>query len=104
MAFLSITIVVLSIGGSLLLRAQEKPGRQLYEYALLKWDGPDKVQVFYPDKFDYFRVFEKGNTLPKNAHDEEYCVNLVVNNLAKDGWEPIQLHATRVMLRRQVKG
>ncbi len=100
----AITVVILAVWaeGTRFLHAQDKPVHQRYEYALLKWDGPDRIQIFYPDKFDSFRVFEKGNVLPKNAHDEEFCVNLVVNDLAREGWEPIQLHATRVMLRRAV--
>ncbi len=98
----SIGALILCLTGSMLLHAQDKTSRQQYEYALIKWDGPDKIQVFYPDKFDYYRVFEKGNVLPKNAHDEEFCVNLAINTLAKDGWEAIQLHATRVLLRRPV--
>lgn len=92
------------LGATFMLHAQDKtvqPAR--YEYTLMKWDGPDKVQLFYPNKFEYFRVFDQGNKLPKNAHDEEYCVALVINKLAKDGWEPIQLHATRVLFRRTLQ-
>ena len=82
--------------------AQQKPAAAKFEYALLKWDGPDRIQIFYPDRFDYYRLFEKNPKPPKEAHDEEYCVNIVINNLAKDGWQPIQLHATRVLFQRAV--
>ena len=93
---------LLCLLGTMLVHAQDKPARQQFEYALVKWDGPDKIQIFYPDRFENFRVFEKGHVLPKNAHDEEYCVNLVINNLAKEGWQAIQLHSTRVLLQRTV--
>jgi hypothetical protein len=81
------------------LAAQEKPA-QRFEYALLKWDGPDRIQIFYPDRFESTRLFQQGYQLPKGARDEEYCVNIVINNMAKDGWVPIQLHATRVLFQR----
>ncbi len=102
LVIISLAILMACVAGTRLLRAQEKPARQQYEYALLKWDGPDKIQICYPDHFESYRVFEKGFTLPKNAHDEEYCVNVAVNSLAKDGWQAIQLHATRVLLQRAV--
>jgi hypothetical protein len=70
-----------------------------YEYALLKYDGPDRIQIFYPGKYDKFRLGERM-PVPKDVRDEEFCVNTMINELAKDGWEPIQLHATRVLFRR----
>lgn len=103
-ALASVVAFLLCAGAAFMMKAQDKPVvAQRYEYTLLKWDGPDKCQLFYPNKFEYYRVFEKGIKLPKNAHDEEFCVNYVINNLAKDGWEPIQLHATRVLFRRAVQ-
>jgi hypothetical protein len=98
-SFAALTVCLV---GTMLVRAQDRPSHQQFEYAMVKWDGPDKIQIFYPDRFENFRVFEKGNVLPKNAHDEEYCVNLVINNLAKEGWQAIQLHSTRVLLQRTV--
>jgi hypothetical protein len=79
--------------------AQEKPAPR-FEYALMKYDGPDRIQIFYPDRFEYTRLFQQGHKLPKDARDEEYCVAIVINNMAKDGWLPIQLHATRVLFQR----
>lgn len=101
MILVAAAVLLVCVGATLMTQAQDKPiPTARYEYTMMKWDGPDKVQLFYPNKFEYFRVFEQGNKLPKNAHDEEYCVALVINKLAKDGWEPIQLHATRVLFRR----
>jgi hypothetical protein len=103
MALSSVVAVLLCAGAAFMMKAQDKPlgtAAPTYEYTLMKWDGPDKIQLFYPDKFEFYRVFEKGIKLPKNAHDEEFCVDWVINNLAKEGWEPVQLHATRVLFRR----
>ena len=93
-------VVTLVAGRGVWVAAQDKLSAQKYEYALLKYDGPDKIQIFYPDRFEFMRLFEKGHKLPKDAHDEEFCVATAVNTMAKDGWEPIQLHATRVLFRR----
>ena len=97
----AIALIVCFAGGRLI-HAQDRGGRQQYEYALLKWDGPDRIQICFPDRFESYRVFEKGAGVPRGAHDEEFCVNYAVNILAKDGWQAIQLHATRVMLQRPV--
>src|SRR3954464_7770999 len=73
MALASVVALALCASAAFMLNAQDKPVvAQRYEYTLLKWDGPDKIQLFYPDKFEYYRVFEKGVKLPKNAHDEEF--------------------------------
>ena len=77
--------------------------KQRFEYATIKYDGPDRIQVMYPNqKVEMYRVFEKGVKLPPDAKQEEFCVTYAVNELAKDGWEAFQLHATRVMLRREL--
>jgi hypothetical protein len=80
--------------------AQERAPR--FEYVLMKYDGPDRIQLFYPDRFVARRLFQEGHKLPKDARDEEFCVAIVINELARDGWLPIQLHATRVLFQRPV--
>jgi hypothetical protein len=100
---IALAALALSLVGTRLLHAQDRGARQQYEYAMLKWDGPDRIQICYPDRFESYRVFEKGVGLPRGAHDEEFCVNYAVNILARDGWQAIQLHSTRVMLQRPVK-
>lgn len=48
------------------------------------------------------RLFKTGVELPKDIHDEEFCLAWAANKLAQDGWEPVNLNATRVLMRRQV--
>lgn len=82
-------------------KAQEKPvPAARYEYGMIKWDGPDYVQFVTPQKTETVRVFKSGGKLPAGIHDEEYCVVWAANHMAKDGWEVVTLHATRVMMRR----
>jgi hypothetical protein len=84
-------------------KAQDKPvSTQAWEYGMVKWDGPDKIQIITPEKTECLRVFKTGAVLPPEIHDEEFCVVWALNRVAKDGWEPITLHATRILIKRQV--
>jgi len=98
---------VLWMATSLLVKAQAQAAAasaQRYECAMIKWDGPDKIQFILPDRTEMVRVFkDTAVTLPRDIHDEEYCVIWACNKMGKEGWEPIQLHATRVMFKRPIK-
>jgi hypothetical protein len=100
---LAATTVLLSI--ALLARAaDDRPAAPpRYEYGMIKWDGPDKIQFITPEKTEQLRAFKSGAKLPPDTHDEEYCVTWAVNRMAAEGWEPVALHATRVMIRRQLR-
>jgi len=90
-------------GTAMLAKAQDKPApTQAWEYGMVKWDGPDKIQIITPEKTECLRVFKTGAVLPPEIHDEEFCVVWALNRVAKDGWEPITLHATRILIKRQV--
>jgi len=72
-----------------------------YEYAMAKWDGPDRVQYILPDKFQLVRLFEK-HPLPRGAQAEEFCLTMAANELAKEGWQPVNLNSRRILFRRPV--
>lgn len=40
-------------------KAQEKTAPK-YEYAVLKWDGPDRLYYNLPDKFEWVHLEKKG--------------------------------------------
>src|SRR3954449_10588185 len=69
--------------------AEEKGGR--FEYAIVKWDGPDRVFYNLPNKFEVVRLEKIGITVPKEAQNEEYCLSVAANIMAKDGWEAVNL-------------
>lgn len=69
---------------------------------MIKWDGPDKLQLITPQKSEAIRLFKTGVQLPPDIHDEEFCLTWAANKLAQEGWEPVNLNATRILLRRQV--
>ena len=80
-------------------KAQEKAAPK-YEYAVLKWDGPDRLFYNLPDKFEWVHLEKKGINIPSDAQNEEWCLAYGANQLAKDGWEPINLDSRRLLLRR----
>ena len=82
--------------------AQDKPAGQKWEYAMIKWDGPDRIQYILPDKFDMV-FLGKTHPLPKNAQAEEFYLTRAANELAKDGWEAVNINSRRVLFRRSVK-
>jgi hypothetical protein len=84
-------------------KAQTPTSAARWEVAIIKWDGPDKIQFITPQKTEYVRVFKAGVKLPDDIHDEEFCVNWAANKLAQDGWEPVALNASRLLLKRQVR-
>ena len=94
--------VATCFGTALLLRAQDKPVAK-YEYAIVKWEGPDRLYYNLPDKFELIHFDKGGIRIAKDAQEEEFCLAYACNNLAKDGWEPIALDSRRVLFRRAVQ-
>jgi hypothetical protein len=102
----SLTMLVL-LAAFVLLRgadmatAQEKAAAQKFEYAMIKWDGPDRIQYIFPDKCELVRLGEKF-PLPKEAQAEEFYLTRASNELAKQGWEALNIDSRRILFRRPV--
>ena len=93
--------VAACFGTALLLRAQDKPVAK-YEYAIVKWDGPDRLYYNLPDKFELIHLDKGGIRIAKDAQEEEFSLAYACNHLAKAGWEPVNLDSRRVLFRRAV--
>jgi len=87
--------------GAEMATAQEKAAAQKFEYAMIKWDGPDRIQYIFPDKFELVRLGEKY-PLPKEAQAEEFYLTRASNELAKQGWEALNIDSRRILFRRPV--
>ena len=88
------------LGATLLLRAQDKPAAPRFEYAIVKWDGPDRLFYNLPGKFEMVHIEKQGTKIPKDAQEEEYCLAVGCNVMARDGWEPVNLDSRRILFRR----
>ena len=98
--FLSTLAVILLLPH---LTAADAPSGTKWEYAIVKWDGPDRLYYNLPDKFELVFLSKTGVTIPKDAQQEEWCLNYAANKLAKDGWETLTLNSRRILLRRPAR-
>ena len=80
-------------------KAQEKASAK-YEYAIVKWDGPDRMYYNMPGRFELIHLEKKGVKIPGDAQNEEWCLAYGANELAKEGWETVTLDSRRLLLRR----
>jgi hypothetical protein len=83
-----------------LVTAQSRQDGSKYEYATVKWDGPDRLFYNLPDKFELVHLAKVGVKIPGEAQEEEWCLAYASNKLATDGWEPINLDSRRILFRR----
>lgn len=83
-------------------RAETNTGA-LYEYAIVKWDGPDRLYYNLPNKFEMVHIEKEGVVIPKDAQAEEFCLAYASNKMAQDRWEPINLDSRRILFRRMVR-
>lgn len=94
--------LAMALGTAWLVRAQAPTSAGKYEVAMVKWDGPDKLQFLTPQKSEAIRLFRTGVQLPPDIRDEEFCLTWAANKLAQEGWEPVNLNSTRILFRRAV--
>lgn len=99
---LLLTVMALGLGAAFLTRAQGPAVVPRYEVAMVKWDGPDRIQYLTPQKSETVRLFKLGVVLPPDTRDEEFCLTWAANKMAQDGWEPVNLNSTRILFRRPV--
>jgi hypothetical protein len=92
----SLTIVLVLAVALMSARAEN------YEYAMIKWDGPDKLAIIYPDRAEMVRVFKHARQ-PDEITPEESCLTWGANKLGKEGWEAVNLNSRRILLRRASK-
>ncbi len=95
-------LAVAVVFGASYAQSQERSANQKYEVAVIKFDGPDRIAYILPGSTDRARIFEE-TPLPKGVHDEAFCLAVAANKLAKDGWEPVSIDGTRIMMKRPVK-
>ena len=81
-------------------RTQEKAVGTKYEYAVVRWDGPDRLYYNLPDKFELVYLSKTGVQVPREAQSEEWCLAYASNHMAKEGWEPVNLDSRRIVFRR----
>ncbi len=97
---LSLVIALLCFGSMPAGYTQEKSSAAKYEFAVVKWDGPDRIYYNLPGKFELVFLSKTGVQIPRDAQPEEWCLAYAANVMAKDGWEAVNLNSRRILFRR----
>ena len=98
---IALVTVAACFGTTLLLRAQDKPAAG-FEYAIVKWDGPDRLYYNLPDRFELVHSEKQGIKVARDAQEEEFYLTVACNKMAREGWEPVNLDSRRVLFRRAI--
>jgi hypothetical protein len=109
-----IPILVIAIGLVFIatkLFAQAPPafGPLRYEYASIRHMGGEKTTVHWPDgKISKIAEMTEAKR-PKDSDERLWCLNMVMNLLAKQGYEPVDMptlnrDANDLWVRRPVRG
>ena len=94
--WVSLTVLIFPLPVAI---AEDLPA-QKYEYAVVKWDGPDRLYFNLPDKFELVYLGKAGVTIPRDAQAEEFCLAYAANKMAKDNWYVVALDSRRMVFRR----
>ncbi len=84
-------------------RAADNARPQVYEYATIRWDGAENTHVVRPDG----TVQSAGPQLrdlraPSRTDQRAFYMNVVLNALAREGYELAGMHPDTFVVRRPV--
>ena len=96
---IALFLIALALGTN----AQAPGASTKWEYAIVKWDGPDRIYYNLPDKFELVYLTKQGVTIPKDAQAEEFCLAHASNKMAKEGWEAVNMDSRRILFRRAAR-
>lgn len=98
-----ICLLVSLVLASAALRAQDSPRLPAYEYAIVKWEGQDRLAYNLPNQFELVHMRDRKVPFPKDAQEEEFWLAYAANEMAKQGWEAVNLNSRRILFRRAKK-
>lgn len=98
-----VVLVAVFVGVTIVLSAQEKGEGAKYEFAVVKWDGPDRLYYNLPGQFALVHLKSQGVIFPKEIQEEEFCLAYAANQMAMDGWDAVNLNSRRILFRRARK-
>jgi hypothetical protein len=99
---LFLVIGLLAIG-SLLIQPSMAAADGTAEYAMIQWWG-NKTQIVWTDgRVDFLDRLLPGLSVPDRANDRAYIMTLLINKLAKEGYEYVGMTSGEQILMRRVK-
>jgi len=102
---LLLSIGLLVVGSSLIQPRTAAAAEGTAEYAMIQWWGnSSKTQIVWPDgHVEYLDQLLPGVAVPDRASDRAYIMTLLINKLAKEGYEYVGMASGEEILMRRVK-
>jgi prepilin-type processing-associated H-X9-DG protein len=96
---------LLAIGSSLMQPRTAAATEGTAEYAMIQWWGNNnKTQIVWSDgHVEYLDQLLPGLAMPDRANDRAYIMTLLINKLAKEGYEYVGMASGEEILMRRVK-
>jgi hypothetical protein len=75
-----------------------------YEYVTIRWAGRDNTHVIRPNgEVEFVGSQLKNFKKPDRADERSFCMNIVMNGLAREGWELAGMTPDDYVMKRQIK-
>lgn len=95
---------LLLIGSSLVQPLAAAADEGTAGYAMIQWWGNTKTQVVFPDgHVETLDGLLPGVMVPASANERAYIMTLLINKLAKEGYEYVGMASGEEILMRRVK-
>jgi|SRR5690242_20376283 len=76
---------------------------QHYEYATIHWDGRDNTHIIRPSgQVEFVRAELEKVKKPNHTDDRAFYMNIVMNGLAKEGYEFAGISNDDIVMKRVV--
>lgn len=100
-----IPVLVVAVAGlfvwGLSTYAQPKPASAKYEYATLRWAGPQNTHVIHPSgNVEVLGGQLAGIRKPDRADERSFYMNLAANALGREGYELVAITPDDYLFRR----
>jgi hypothetical protein len=81
--------------------AADTPSQGTYEYTTIRWGGRENTHVIRPSgEVEFVGNQLKNLKRPDRADDRSFYMNVVMNGLAREGWELAGMTSDDIVMRR----
>jgi hypothetical protein len=81
--------------------ADSPPAGAKYEYATIRWGGPDNTHVIRPGgEVEFVGPQLRQIKRPDRSNDRSLYMNVVMNGMAEHGWEFAGMTSDDIVMRR----
>ncbi len=85
------------------LAARAQDNSQKYEYITIRWDGVDRTCVIMAEgKVQFFGDELKSFTRPDDVDKRAFYMTIVMNRMAKQGYEFVSLISDEIVMKRGI--